>query len=83
MEGVKTSDEKYSLIQYVKNVEDFKWYVEVPRKQKSTNIVESYKQQIENIEAIYINPRWKKSEVGEFLTDETKYEVKKDLPLKV
>lgn len=64
----KTEDQIYSKTVKTNRVEKFEWHYEdllndpVTGKPKQTRI------DIENIQAIYINPKWMKSKVGAFLT---------------
>lgn len=66
-EQVYTEDQIFSRLVNVNRVEDFEWKFEVEEFNKKTKLFEKDQVKIENIEAIYINPRWKKSEVGDFI----------------
>ena len=58
----ETEDQIYSATHKVNRVENFDWHynIEIGKKQ--------IQKEIKDIEAIYINPKWRPSKVGEFLT---------------
>lgn len=66
--AMKTQDQLYSRTVNVTRVEKFKWTFETWKYDKNKGQKVKQEIKIEEIEAIYINPRWKTTKVGEFLS---------------
>lgn len=67
-ESKKTEAEKYSKMIKLGKVETFDWKFEEKLWDSKKGKFQMQTQKLEKIEAIYINPKWKKSQVGDFLT---------------
>lgn len=67
-ERPKTEAEIYSRAIKTSNVENFDWSYEEKIWNGKTGRFQMEKVELDKIEAIYINPKWKVSKVGEFLT---------------
>ena len=75
----KTEAEIYSRSIKSSNVENFDWTYEEKIWNGKTGRFQMEKVELDKVEAIYINPKWKQSRVGEFLTfDKKKLKKKKD-----
>lgn len=64
----KTENEIYSKLVTTGKVETFDWKYEEKLWNPQTKRFEMTTMNLDGIEAIYINPKWKKSKVGDFLT---------------
>jgi len=65
---IKTESEIYSKLITAGKVETFDWKYEEKLWNPETKKFEMTTINLNGIEAIYINPKWKKSKVGDFLT---------------
>ena len=65
---ILTKAQIYSKKIEVKNISQFNWEFEQEIWNDSIKKMEVQNVKIKNIEAIYINPKWRTSQVGEFLT---------------
>lgn len=65
---VKTEAEIYSKLVTTGKVETFDWKYEEKLWNPQTKRFEMTTINLDGVEAIYINPKWKKSKVGDFLT---------------
>ena len=72
-----TENEKYSKTLKIGKVETFEWTYEDKVWNPEINKFQMIKKNIEGLEAIYINPKWQKSKVGDFLTFDKKKGKKK------
>ena len=65
---VKTDAQIYSKLITTGKVEKFDWSYEEKLWNPTKGKFDRQKINLEDVEAIYINPKWKKSKVGDFLT---------------
>ena len=76
-EKPKTEAQLYSKVVKVGRVENFDWKYNVKMFNETNGNQEDVEINIDKIEAIYINPKWKQSKVGDYLTYNKKQRLKK------
>lgn len=76
--GIKTEAEIYSKSIKINRVEEFNWHFEDQLNDLVTGKPKNVRIDMSEIQAIYINPRWRKMPVGSFLTKlQTKADMQK------